>query len=1009
MENLSDVEFGSDKKDEEAPILVAQRYLNIFRQIHIFNKSKRDMFDDELLALPTVVSDFFKRMPGGRLLVEHIEEVKTERGISFVKTNKDEFSNGANDVTPKPNAAAGGVPAVVGGSLVIDESFAESLAKSMALAFQQNPMQATVSGDAPVASSPNLDKAFSIIAEEIKSSRLSLLDVLKETRSVTDTVIASQVSISRILEGILSSRSRDDSSSADLNNRIIASQASITKLLESIYTNNSIPQNNNVVNIDIEQRLQEFRNEIRGEINSAFDRMQNLMLEYTKQISNMQPKTVYIERPVAVSNNIAQPTNNVVQPTNNVVQPTNNTNQPTSKIVSEVVKAEEENFIDNDVVTETTNKDFFKTPSIEESSINEVDTPPLNNNKKKKKKKKKNKNNILVSEATAMGVNTPNNAQSFMDEDDDKLDTDLTSDDDISSINSIENNPEFENIIEKESFNSSNDFDDIKTEEARFEEIDDIVLDQQSTSTLDKDLFDDTFNEVDDVEIRDIKIADNTNEYDILDNEDATHDIDLDSFDENILSKTINNFDNDNDFGLDTENNLSSTDFDDDFDDGLNFTLPDTPVTQIEETADEIVVNDEIEDDGLSFVLPDNMQENNSIKAEDSKNISLDSFADNLDVEEEFSYAPPSMKDDILSFDTFANGGFDEYIVEDEDNNAIKEDDEEVSFDEDNSLDTLIDNNIFDTEASDEHFFDEDNSLEAQQEDDDNYSLEDFANNNDLPNDLDSFEQHSDESEDIEETNDDFSSLDSLVSNSDALSDLDSFEQYSNASEDTEETNDNFSSLDSLISNSDTSSDLDNLTQVSNNLYDTEENNNEEISLDSLVYENNANEDLTSINEQTSSDDNNREIDLDDFATTNEDNSYKSRYSAEMDKIRKALTADNIDISSLDTPISLDDYGNNDKISFDNSDDEWEYEYVEEEDTTSTQTNDDDQEWEYEYVEEDNEETSNATSSDEGEWEYEYVDENGNPIENAGSEDEDWEWEYVEEDETETNTNNNNQ
>ena len=67
MENLSDVEFGSDKSDEEAPILVAQRYLNIFRQVHIFKKEKRDQFDDELLALPQNVTDFFKRMPGGRL------------------------------------------------------------------------------------------------------------------------------------------------------------------------------------------------------------------------------------------------------------------------------------------------------------------------------------------------------------------------------------------------------------------------------------------------------------------------------------------------------------------------------------------------------------------------------------------------------------------------------------------------------------------------------------------------------------------------------------------------------------------------------------------------------------------------------------------------------------------------------------------------------------------------------------------------------------------------------
>ena len=75
MENLNDAEFGSDNSGEEAPILVAQRYLNIFRQVHILNKAKRAEFDEELLSLPQNITDFFKRMPGGRLLVEHIEKV----------------------------------------------------------------------------------------------------------------------------------------------------------------------------------------------------------------------------------------------------------------------------------------------------------------------------------------------------------------------------------------------------------------------------------------------------------------------------------------------------------------------------------------------------------------------------------------------------------------------------------------------------------------------------------------------------------------------------------------------------------------------------------------------------------------------------------------------------------------------------------------------------------------------------------------------------------------------
>ncbi len=306
MENLNDAEFGSNKDGEEAPILVAQRFLNIFRQVHIFNKAKRDQFDDELLALPTNISDFFKKMPGGRLLVEHIEEVKTERGISFVKSNKEDFTGGyggdaqSSDGAPQP--AAGG--AVVGGNLVLGESFAETFSKSMAEAFKQLPT--SVSG-APISGgnvSVDLGNAFDVLAEEIRTSRASLLDVLKETRSITDSVIASQVSISRILEGILSARSRDENDVANLNNRIIASQASISKLLESLYTNNSAQPNiTNSSNIDIEDRLQDFKREIKQELDSSINKIQELIYAIGSNQSNVVTSKVAIDNSFETQDN----------------------------------------------------------------------------------------------------------------------------------------------------------------------------------------------------------------------------------------------------------------------------------------------------------------------------------------------------------------------------------------------------------------------------------------------------------------------------------------------------------------------------------------------------------------------------------------------------------------------------------------------------------------------------------------------------------------------------------
>jgi hypothetical protein len=124
-----------------------------------------------------------------------------------------------------------------------------------------------------------------------------------------------------------------------------------------------------------------------------------------------------------------------------------------------------------------------------------------------------------------------------------------------------------------------------------------------------------------------------------------------------------------------------------------------------------------------------------------------------------------------------------------------------------------------------------------------------------------------------------------------------------------------------------------------------------------------------------------------------ENTATQSRYSVELDKIREALTGDSVDLSSLDEPIALDEYSDDENLeeeytSQDNQDDEWEYEYVE--DTPQTPSE----------ITADNENTSTESATEE-EWEWEYVDEEGNPLEASG--DEDWEWEYVEEDEESDN------
>lgn len=57
----SSASFGQSKNDsEELPIIVAQRFLNIFRQLHIFSDERREAFNKMLLELPPEVKSIFR-------------------------------------------------------------------------------------------------------------------------------------------------------------------------------------------------------------------------------------------------------------------------------------------------------------------------------------------------------------------------------------------------------------------------------------------------------------------------------------------------------------------------------------------------------------------------------------------------------------------------------------------------------------------------------------------------------------------------------------------------------------------------------------------------------------------------------------------------------------------------------------------------------------------------------------------------------------------------------------
>ena len=94
-QNLNEeAEYAGNKQDLEKMLLEAQRYLNIFHQIHIFNAEKKEEFNQSLIHLSDKLRAVILNLPGGRVLIEYIEDYEIKKGLRTARTvfnNDDPF------------------------------------------------------------------------------------------------------------------------------------------------------------------------------------------------------------------------------------------------------------------------------------------------------------------------------------------------------------------------------------------------------------------------------------------------------------------------------------------------------------------------------------------------------------------------------------------------------------------------------------------------------------------------------------------------------------------------------------------------------------------------------------------------------------------------------------------------------------------------------------------------------------------------------------------------------
>ena len=206
---VDDTEY-SGNQEEEDPILVAQRYLNIFHQIHIFNQAKKDEFDQSLLNIPEKIKELLATLPGGRVFLEHVKEVEEKQGKNSGDTSELIAQNIKEE---KKSIDSLKQHQGTGSELSLGADFAESLATSLAAALQNNNI---ASGNAN--SGDNMAELANMLNKSFNAYAASMQTLTNRLVSQTNTAALQQTAAVAPLQPTGMAAQQQNNSSTTVNN-----------------------------------------------------------------------------------------------------------------------------------------------------------------------------------------------------------------------------------------------------------------------------------------------------------------------------------------------------------------------------------------------------------------------------------------------------------------------------------------------------------------------------------------------------------------------------------------------------------------------------------------------------------------------------------------------------------------------------------------------------------------------------------------------------------------------
>lgn len=178
------------RNGEEDPLVVAQRFLNIYRQMHIFSPERKEAFNKMLLELSPEIRGLFSSLPGGIMLQDYVDDLAEKNGVqksvhssAAPKLNEEAHqqaqilatalaqaqSQVQSQTQPRVETVSAPVAAVSGtANLTMDKDFAAEFAKIIGGVMEQQTLL----------QKENLEK----LSENLTQTQLFIAQSLKETK-----------------------------------------------------------------------------------------------------------------------------------------------------------------------------------------------------------------------------------------------------------------------------------------------------------------------------------------------------------------------------------------------------------------------------------------------------------------------------------------------------------------------------------------------------------------------------------------------------------------------------------------------------------------------------------------------------------------------------------------------------------------------------------------------------------------------------------------------------------